>query len=63
MDWHGGIHESPWVMADRWLCWRCYRYWWVDWSSGIAGGSNRFEKFLAPVFHASLRAGAEAMSQ
>ena len=58
---HGGIHESPWVMVVPLVILALLSviggYVGVP---GSLGGSNRFDKFLAPVFHGSAPANAQA---
>jgi NADH-quinone oxidoreductase subunit L len=57
---HGGIHESPWVMVIPLvvLAFLSFTGGWIG-VPGSLGGSNRFEKFLGPVFHADVAEGAE----
>jgi NADH-quinone oxidoreductase subunit L len=49
---HGGIHESPWVMLAPLVILAVLSVvgGWVG-VPGSLGGSNRFDKFLGPVFH------------
>ncbi len=59
---HGGIHESPWVMVGPLVVLAVLSVTggWIG-VPGSLGGSNRFEKFLSPVFHSSISAsGAES---
>src|SRR3954463_15037988 len=52
---HGhGIHESPWVMLGPLVALATLSFigGWIGWPQAL-GGSNRFEKFLAPVFEQS----------
>jgi NADH-quinone oxidoreductase subunit L len=60
---HGGIHESPKVMiiplAILAILSVVGGYVGVP---GSLGGNNRFDQFLAPVFHGSAPAGAEHMA-
>jgi NADH-quinone oxidoreductase subunit L len=57
---HGGIHESPRVMLIPLvvLAFLSLTGGWVGVPASL-GGSNRFEKFLGPVFHSTIVAGAE----
>jgi NADH-quinone oxidoreductase subunit L len=57
---HGGIHESPWAMVGPLVVLAVLSVigGWIGVPASL-GGSNRFEKFLAPVFHASVSDGAE----
>jgi NADH-quinone oxidoreductase subunit L len=58
---HGGIHESPKVMVIPLVILAVLSV--VGGYVGVPGslgGSNRFEKFLAPVFHGSVSTGAES---
>ncbi len=60
---HRGIHESPTVMLVPLVILAVLSLigGWVG-VPGSLGGSNRFDKFLSPVFHATIPAGAnEAM--
>jgi len=56
---HGGIHESPRLMVVPLVVLAVLSFigGWIG-VPGALGGSNRFEKFLGPVFHATA-AGAE----
>jgi len=51
---HGGIHESPRVMLVPLVILAVLSIvgGWIGWP-GSLGGSNHFDKFLAPVFHTS----------
>jgi NADH-quinone oxidoreductase subunit L len=51
---HGGIHESPRVMLVPLVILAVLSIvgGWIGWP-GSMGGSNHFDKFLAPVFHTS----------
>ncbi len=51
---HGGIHESPRVMLVPLVVLAILSFigGWIG-VPGALGGSNRFEKFLGPVFHAT----------
>jgi NADH-quinone oxidoreductase subunit L len=57
---HGGIHESPRVMVVPLvvLAFLSLTGGWIG-VPGSLGGSNRFEKFLGPVFRSTATAGAE----
>jgi NADH-quinone oxidoreductase subunit L len=57
---HGGIHESPRVMLIPLvvLAFLSLTGGWIG-VPGSLGGSNRFDKFLGPVFHSTIAAGAE----
>ncbi len=57
---HGGIHESPRVMVIPLvvLAFLSLTGGWIGVPASL-GGSNRFEKFLGPVFHSTVAAGAE----
>jgi NADH-quinone oxidoreductase subunit L len=57
---HGGIHESPRVMLVPLvvLAFLSFTGGWIG-VPGSLGGSNHFEKFLGPVFHSTMVAGAE----
>jgi NADH-quinone oxidoreductase subunit L len=58
---HSGIHESPWVMIVPLVILAVLSVigGWIG-IPGSLGGGNRFDKFLAPVFHVSTPAeGAE----
>jgi NADH-quinone oxidoreductase subunit L len=57
---HGGIHESPWVMVGPLvvLAFLSLTGGWIG-VPGSLGGSNHFDKFLGPVFHSTIAAGAE----
>ena len=58
---HRGIHESPTVMLVPLVILAVLSVigGWVG-VPGSLGGSNRFDKFLSPVFHATIPAGASA---
>src|SRR3954466_344456 len=51
---HGGIHESPMVMIVPLVILAVLSFvgGWIG-IPGSLGGKNQFDKFLAPVFHAS----------
>jgi NADH-quinone oxidoreductase subunit L len=57
---HGGIHESPRLMVIPLvvLAFLSFTGGWIG-VPGSLGGSNRFDKFLGPVFHSTIAAGAE----
>jgi NADH-quinone oxidoreductase subunit L len=57
---HGGIHESPRLMVVPLviLAFLSFTGGWIG-VPGSLGGSNHFDKFLGPVFHSTLAAGAE----
>ncbi|MGH9545363.1 MAG: NADH-quinone oxidoreductase subunit L [Terriglobales bacterium] len=58
---HGGIHESPRVMVIPLVVLAVLSFagGWIGVPAAL-GGSNRFDKFLGPVFHSSMSAlGAE----
>ena len=57
---HGGIHESPRVMVIPLvvLAFLSFTGGWIGVPASL-GGSNRFEKFLGPVFHSTITPGAE----
>ncbi len=57
---HGGIHESPRVMVIPLVVLAVLSLTggWIG-VPGSLGGSNRFDKFLGPVFHSTVAAGAE----
>jgi NADH-quinone oxidoreductase subunit L len=59
---NGGIHESPPVMLIPLvvLAFLSFTGGWIG-VPGSLGGSNRFEKFLGPVFHSTIAAGAEGL--
>jgi NADH-quinone oxidoreductase subunit L len=60
---HGAPHESPWVMLAPLVVLALLSVvgGWIGWPHAL-GGSNRFEKFLEPVFekHATVSAEAHA---
>jgi len=58
---HRGIHESPTVMLVPLVILAVLSVigGWVG-VPGSLGGDNRFDKFLSPVFHATIPAGASA---
>ena len=51
---HGGIHESPWLMVVPLVVLAVLSFTggWIGVPAAL-GGSNHFEKFLGPVFHAT----------
>ena len=57
---HGGIHESPRLMVIPLvvLAFLSLTGGWIG-VPGSLGGSNRFDRFLGPVFHSTIAAGAE----
>jgi NADH-quinone oxidoreductase subunit L len=57
---HGGIHESPRLMVIPLvvLAFLSLTGGWIG-VPGSLGGSNRFDKFLGPVFHSTITAGVE----
>jgi NADH-quinone oxidoreductase subunit L len=57
---HGGIHESPRLMLIPLvvLAFLSLTGGWIG-VPGSLGGSNRFDKFLGPVFHSTVAEGAE----
>jgi NADH-quinone oxidoreductase subunit L len=57
---HGGIHESQRVMLIPLvvLAFLSLTGGWIGVPASL-GGSNRFDKFLGPVFHSTIAAGAE----
>jgi NADH-quinone oxidoreductase subunit L len=57
---HGGIHESPRLMVIPLvvLAFLSLTGGWIG-VPGSLGGSNRFDKFLGPVFHSTIAAGVE----
>ncbi len=58
---HGGIHESPRLMLIPLvvLAFLSLTGGWIG-VPGSLGGSNRFDKFLGPVFHSTIAAGGES---
>ena len=54
---HGGIHESPRLMVIPLvvLAFLSFTGGWIGVPASL-GGSNRFEKFLGPVFHSTITA-------
>jgi NADH-quinone oxidoreductase subunit L len=57
---HGGIHESPRLMLIPlvMLAFLSVTGGWIG-VPGSLGGSNHFDKFLGPVFHSTIAAGAK----
>ena len=59
-DGHGGIHESPRLMVIPLvvLAFLSFTGGWIGVPAAL-GGSNRFDRFLGPVFHSAIATGAE----